>query len=152
MVLPGYIIEAAWHNDLDTIRDWLDNGGDINDTEDGTGVTIVNIGAVNEEFETVKWAISRGADVNKPDEDGLTPLFNAVGNNRRRAKPETLLAAVARLPNEMAWHVLSFWPAEADVAPPSTPSPRPPPIISDEALLSELDGLVQAQKAQRGGG
>ena len=71
---------------------------------------------------------------------------------RRRAKPDALLAAVARLPNEMAWHVLSFWPAEADVAPPSTPSPRPPPIISDEALLSELDGLVQAQKAQRGGG
>ena len=71
---------------------------------------------------------------------------------RGRAKPDALLAAVARLPNEMAWHVLSFWPAEADVAPPSTPSPRPPPIISDEALLSELDGLVQAQKAQRGGG
>ena len=43
---------------------------------------------------------------------------------RKRAKPDALLAAVARLPNEMAWHVLSFWPAEADVAPPSTPSPR----------------------------
>ena len=70
---------------------------------------------------------------------------------RRRAKPDALLAAVARLPNEMAWHVLSFWPAEADVAPPSTPSPRPPPIISDESLLPELDGLVQAQKAQHGG-
>ena len=70
---------------------------------------------------------------------------------RGRAKPDALLAAVTRLPNEMAWHVLSFWPAEADVAPPSTPSPRPPPIISDEALLSELDGLVQAQKAQHGG-
>ena len=63
---------------------------------------------------------------------------------RRRSRPDALLAAVARLPNEMAWHVLSFWPAEADVAP-------PPPIISDEALLSELDGLVQAQKAQHGG-
>ena len=61
---------------------------------------------------------------------------------RRRAKPDALLAAVARLPNEMAWHVLSFWPAEADVAP-------PPPIISDEALLSELDGLVQAQANSR---
>ena len=71
--------------------------------------------------------------------------------HRGRAKPDALLAAVARLPNEMAWHVLSFWPAEADVVPPSTPSPRPPPIISDEALLSELDGLVQAQKAQRDG-
>ena len=43
---------------------------------------------------------------------------------RKRAKPDGLLAAVARLPNELAWHVLSFWPAEADVAPPSTPSPR----------------------------
>ena len=61
---------------------------------------------------------------------------------RGRAKPDALLAAVARLPNEMAWHVLSFWPAEADVAP-------PPPIISDEALLSELDGLVQAQANSR---
>ena len=61
---------------------------------------------------------------------------------RRRAKPDALLAAVARLPNEMAWHVLSFWPAEADVAP-------PPPIITDEALLSELDGLVQAQANSR---
>ena len=69
-------------------------------------------------------------------------------SRRGRAQPDALLAAVARLPNEMAWHVLSFWPAEADVAPPSTPSMRPPPpIISDEALLSELDGLVQAQKA-----
>ena len=68
---------------------------------------------------------------------------------RKRAKPaDPVLSSVVRLPNEMAWHVLSFWPAEADVAPPSTPSPRPPPpIISDEALLSELDGLVQAQKA-----
>ena len=44
---------------------------------------------------------------------------------RKRAKPaDTLLASVVRLPNELAWHVLSFWPAEADVAPPSTPSQR----------------------------
>ena len=71
---------------------------------------------------------------------------------RKRGKPaDTLLASVVRLPNELAWHVLSFWPAEADVAPPSTPSQQPPPIISDEALLSELDGLVQAQNAQHGG-
>ena len=34
MVLPGYIGEAAIGgdaSDLETIRDWLDNGGDIND-------------------------------------------------------------------------------------------------------------------------
>ena len=63
--------------------------------------------------------------------------------HRGRAKPaDPVLSSVVRLPNEMAWHVLSFWPAEADVAP-------PPPIISDEALLSELDGLVQAQANSR---
>ena len=28
---------------------------------------------------------------------------------RGRAKPDALLAAVARLPNEMAWHVISYW-------------------------------------------
>ena len=33
---------------------------------------------------------------------------------RGRAKPDALLAAVVLLPNELAWHVLSFWPAEAD--------------------------------------
>ena len=33
---------------------------------------------------------------------------------RGRAKPDALHAAVARLPNELAWHVLSYWPAEAD--------------------------------------
>ena len=34
--------------------------------------------------------------------------------HRGRAKPDALLAAVVLLPNELAWHVLSFWPAEAD--------------------------------------
>ena len=44
---------------------------------------------------------------------------------RGRAKPaDPVLSSVARLPNELTWHVLSFWPAEADVAPPSTPSTR----------------------------
>ena len=33
---------------------------------------------------------------------------------RGRAKPDALLATVARLPNELAWHVLSYWPAEAE--------------------------------------
>ena len=41
---------------------------------------------------------------------------------RGRAKPAgPILPSVVRLPNELTWHVLSFWPAEA---PPPTPSPR----------------------------
>ena len=41
MVLPGYIVEAATRepdasDQVETIRDWLENGGDINDVdEDG---------------------------------------------------------------------------------------------------------------------
>ena len=35
---------------------------------------------------------------------------------RGRAKPDSLLASVVRLPNELAWHVLTFWPAEADTS------------------------------------
>ena len=80
MVLPGYIQGAAWAGDLDTMRDWLDNGGDINDTCE-SGTTIVNISTVTEELEAMKWAIARGADVNIPDEDGFTPLFHAVGSH-----------------------------------------------------------------------
>ena len=41
---------------------------------------------------------------------------------RGRAKPAgPILSSVVRLPNELTWHILSFWPAEA---PPPTPSPR----------------------------
>ena len=28
---------------------------------------------------------------------------------RGRAEPDAVLATVARLPNEMAWHVISYW-------------------------------------------
>ena len=291
MVLPGYIREAArggTTSDLETIKDWLDNGGDVDDYEPAERRTILMVGISYERIEVVKLALSHGADVNKPGDLDVpeAPLFSVIGVDdidfildaisllldagacinaaaptalddcyiagetalsyaidwfrfdsddyaekglacvslllrrgakldncwggrsaeeclrhveepsafpehedaytrssvappagrtkecvtackkliaderrrrymlprraflrlrslalRKRAKPaDTLLASVARLPNELAWHVLSFWPAEADVAP-------PPPIISDEALLSELDGLVQAQKA-----
>ena len=71
MVLPGYIVEAARGGtvgDLETIRDWLDDGGDINDVDSGTNRTILMMGIVYEFVEVVKLAISRGADVNKDGE------------------------------------------------------------------------------------
>ncbi len=293
MVLPGYIREAArggTASDLETIKDWLDNGGEVDDYEPADRRTILMVGISYERIEVVKLALSHGADVNKPGDLDVpeAPLFSVIGVDdidfildaisllldagarinaaaptalddcyiagetalsyaidwfrfdnddyaekglacvslllrrgakldncwggrsaedclrhvanpiaferrfpglqgcysitrppietkaqfiackkliaderrrrymlprraflrlrslqlRGRANPDAFLAAVARLPNELAWHVLSFWPAEADVAP-------PPPSISDEALLSELDGLVQAQANSR---
>ena len=45
MVLPGYIVEAATReteaSDLETIKDWLEDGGDINDVdEDGCTILV----------------------------------------------------------------------------------------------------------------
>ena len=86
MVLPGYIVEAARGGtvgDLETIRDWLDDGGDINDVDSGTNRTILMMGIVYEFVEVVKLAISRGADANKDGESRMhlveeAPLFTAA--------------------------------------------------------------------------
>ena len=38
MVLPGYIVEAATReteaSDLETLKDWVESGGDINDSDE----------------------------------------------------------------------------------------------------------------------
>ena len=46
MVLPGYIIEAArggTASDLETIKDWLDDGGDVDDYEPAERRTILMV-------------------------------------------------------------------------------------------------------------
>ena len=136
MVLPGYIIEAArggTASDLETIKDWLDDGGDVDDYEPAERRTILKLeGAYSitrpplgtkAQFVACKKMIAdeRRRRYMVPRKAFLRLRSLVL---RGRAEPDSLLAAVARLPNEMAWHVLSFWPAEADVAPPSTPSPR----------------------------
>ena len=46
MVLPGYIVEAATRetdsSDLETLKDWVEFGGDINDVDED-GCTILNL-------------------------------------------------------------------------------------------------------------
>ena len=64
------------------------------------------------DLETLNAWLEDGGDINDAFSDGCTILNLSI--LRKRAKPDGLLAAVARLPNELAWHVLSFWPAEAD--------------------------------------
>ena len=83
MVLPDYIRRAALGGgptDLKMIKDWLESGGDINDV-DADGETLLSLCLAFERPEFVKWAISRGADVNQPgNPDGDAPLFTAIGS------------------------------------------------------------------------
>ena len=58
------------------------------------------------DLKMIKDWLESGGDINDVDAVAL----------RGRAKPDTLLASVVRLPNELAWHVLTFWPAEADTS------------------------------------
>ena len=67
MVLPENIVEAArggTASDLETIKGWLDSGGDINDAAADTECTILNLSLVFDNPEIMKFAIARGADVN----------------------------------------------------------------------------------------
>ena len=85
MVLPGYIVEAATReteaSDLETLQDWLDDGGDINDVDDD-GDTILHMSISFECLEVVKWAIACGADVNQGDRDGDPPLYFALASGQ----------------------------------------------------------------------
>ena len=62
------------------------------------------------DLKMIKDWLESGGDINDVDADGETLAL------RGRAKPDSLLASVVRLPNELAWHVLTFWPAEADTS------------------------------------
>ena len=65
MVLPGYIEQAAMRGDLETLNDWHESGGDINDV-DSDGFTILKLSLLFTNLEILKWAISHGAGVNRP--------------------------------------------------------------------------------------
>ena len=84
MVLPGYIKEAArggTASDLETIKDWLDDGGYVDDFDPVERRTILMVGISYERLEVVKLALSHGADVNKPGDLDIpeAPLFSVNG-------------------------------------------------------------------------
>ena len=124
MVLPGYIVEAATRDrSAEECLRHIEDPSAFPDLEGAYSVIELPTDATKEKFIACKKLIAdeRRRRYMLPRRAFLRLRSAAL---RGRAKPDALLAAVARLPNEMAWHVLSFWPAEADVAPPSTPSPR----------------------------
>ena len=79
MVVPPVVANAAKAGNVTAVREWLENGGDPNDT-DGRGCTplirVVGAARVISEahLDVARLLLSHGADVNKSDTDSFTPV------------------------------------------------------------------------------
>ena len=78
MVLPPELVEAAKAGNVTAVREWLESGGDPNDT-DSRGCTlllkVVITGEISDaHLDVARLLLSHGADVNKSDVDSFTPL------------------------------------------------------------------------------
>ena len=78
MVLPLELVEAAKAGNVTAVREWLESGGDPNDT-DSRGCTlllkVVITGEISDaHLDVARLLLSHGADVNKSDVDSFTPL------------------------------------------------------------------------------
>jgi ankyrin repeat protein len=96
---PPEIIRFAAINAADQVRDALSrNPGQIN-AVDQNGETALNIAAYRGYPEIVDLLISSGAEIDRPDKDGYTPLAEAILSGgqvqTRRAIVKSLLTAGA---------------------------------------------------------
>ena len=78
MVLPLELVEAAKAGNVTAVREWLESGGNPNDT-DSRGCTlllkVVITGEISDaHLDVARLLLSHGADVNKSDVDSFTPL------------------------------------------------------------------------------
>ncbi len=73
------LVEAAQQGDLARARKALQAGADVDATY--RNLTALWWACQEGHFEIVKLLVSRGAKVNVQDEDGFTPLQQAVGDN-----------------------------------------------------------------------
>lgn len=71
------IFEAIKANDIDTVKQYIADGCNINiSNEDGD--TLLTLACFHNRFEIVKLLIERGSNVNLPNEDKWTPLMYAA--------------------------------------------------------------------------
>ena len=79
MVLPRPIVYAAKDGNLTAVREWLESGGDVNDTDGDGGTLLLRVvGAprvISEaHLDMARLLLSHDADINKSEKDSYTPL------------------------------------------------------------------------------
>ena len=71
---------ASWRNDIETVKDHIADGTDVDTVDDWTGKTALHYAAEYGHREIAKLLLANGANVNRRDDDKATPLyFAAVG-------------------------------------------------------------------------
>jgi hypothetical protein len=71
---------ASWRNDIETVKDHIADGTNIDTVDDWTGKTALHYAAEYGHLEIAGLLLANGADVNRRDDDQATPLyFAAVG-------------------------------------------------------------------------
>ena len=72
------LCNAVRSGDLQTVKEQLANGVDINGGDSEFGVTALSWAALLDATEIAKFLIEKGADVNAKSRDGSTPLHSAA--------------------------------------------------------------------------
>ncbi|RKU08738.1 hypothetical protein C6502_14285 [Candidatus Poribacteria bacterium] len=72
------LCDAVKSGDLQTVKERLANGVDINGADSEFGVTALSWAALLDATEIAKFLIEKGADVNAKSRDGSTPLHSAA--------------------------------------------------------------------------
>ena len=79
MVLPPEVVDAAKAGNVTAVREWLESGGDVNDTDGDGGTLLLRVvGAprvISEaHLDMARLLLSHGADINESEKDSYTPL------------------------------------------------------------------------------
>ena len=72
------LCDAVRSGDLQTVKEQLENGVDINAGDSEFGVTALSWAALLDDTKIAKFLIEKGADVNAKSRDGSTPLHSAA--------------------------------------------------------------------------
>ena len=79
MVLPPEVVDAAKYGNVTAVREWLESGGDANDTDGDGGTLLLRVvGAPrvisDAHLDMARLLLSHGVDINKSEKDSYTPL------------------------------------------------------------------------------
>ena len=78
MVVPPVVANAAKAGNVTAVREWLESGGDVNDTDGDGGTLLIRVfgSSVTSDahLDVVRLLLSHGADINKSERDSYTPL------------------------------------------------------------------------------
>jgi ankyrin repeat protein len=91
---------AAWKGDFNTVKTWIDKGGDVNARHSRSGGNILSYAAGSGNTKLVEYLISKGATIGDVTNDGTTPLHYACREGH--AKIVALLLSKGANPNVKA--------------------------------------------------